>query len=47
MSKFYGTVIGASQTCATRRGYHDMRAAAQSYDGSVIVRLWYDDEEKP
>ena len=41
MSKFYGTVDGASQTCATRRGHDHIHVAAQSYDGSIITRLSY------
>ena len=45
MSKFYGTVVGASQTSASRRGNHDIRVSAQSWDGSVITRLWYNDNE--
>ena len=45
MSKFYGTVIGASSTCGTRRGHHDIRVSAQSYDGSVITTLDYDSND--
>lgn len=41
MSKFYGTVIGAASTDATRRGHRDIKVSAQSWDGSVITRLWY------
>lgn len=41
MSKFYGTVIGAASTDATRRGHSDIKVSAQSWDGSVITRLWY------
>ena len=44
MSKFYGTVIGASNTNASRRGNRDIKACAQSWDGSVITRLWYNDK---
>lgn len=39
MSKYYGEVIGAAATTATRRGFHEIRTCAMSYDGSVIVRL--------
>ena len=46
MSKFYGTVIGASSTVGTRRGHHDIRVSAQSYDGSVITTLDYDSDEQ-
>lgn len=45
MSAFYGTVIGSAQTPATRRGYSDIKVAAQSWDGSVITRLYYKDDE--
>lgn len=45
MSKFYGTVIGQANTCGTRRGSTDIRTAAQSYDGSIITKLYYDDNE--
>lgn len=46
MSKFYGTVIGASSTVGTRRGHYDIRVSAQSYDGSVITTLDYDSNDK-
>lgn len=39
MSKYYGEVIGAATTPATRRGYHRIQACAMSYEGSVIVKL--------
>ena len=42
MSAFYGTVIGSAQTAGTRRGHRDIQAAAQSWNGSVITRLYYD-----
>lgn len=47
MSAFYGMVCG-NREAATRggsrnSGYH---ASAQSYDGSVIVKLRYDGESK-
>ena len=45
MSKFYGTVIGASSTCGTRRGHSDIRVSAQSWNGSVITHLDYDSDE--
>lgn len=42
MSKFYGTVRGdASQTDGTRRGFHSIKVAAQSWDGSLITRMHY------
>ena len=46
MSKFYGSVIGASSTVGTRRGHSDIRVSAQSWDGSVITHLDYDSDEK-
>ena len=42
MSKFYGTVVG-SMNEATRTGGRFIRAAAQSWDGSVITELSYND----
>ena len=46
MSKFYGTVVGQAKTPATRCGSKKsgIRTAAQSYDGSVITELSYDNE---
>ena len=41
MSKFYGQVFGAANTSASRRGHNEIHVSAQSYDGSVIVRLNY------
>lgn len=41
MSAFYGTVIGNANTNATRRGHKDIKVAAQSWNGSVITRLYY------
>lgn len=46
MSKFYGQVEGSAQTIATRRGFRDIKSSAQSWDGSVITRLFYDDDGK-
>lgn len=46
MSKFYGTVHGdASQTDGTRRGFRSIQVAAQSWDGSVITRMHYCDND--
>lgn len=44
MSAFYGMVEG-NRSCATRGGSKNsgFRASAQSYDGSVISVLYYDD----
>lgn len=47
MSKFYGMVCG-NREAATRGGSFDsgFHASAQSYDGSVIVKLRYDGDKK-
>ena len=45
MAKFYGQINGGRGT-ATRVGHRNIRAAAQSYDGSVITELTYNDEGK-
>lgn len=43
MSAFNGTVVGdRQQTDATRRGFKRIKAAAQSWDGSLISELWYE-----
>ena len=41
MSTFYGTVEGSARTAATRRGNHSIKVAAQSWNGSIITRLYY------
>lgn len=46
MSKFYGQVEGMAQTVASRRGSSFIKSSAQSYDGSVIVKMNYDLEGK-
>lgn len=43
MSNFYGTVVGSAATNATRRGSTFIRTSAQSWDGSVMVVLYYAD----
>ena len=47
MSLFYGTVVGQAETAATRRGSRNsgIKVAAQSWDGSVITKLWYVDDD--
>lgn len=45
MSAFYGTVVGSANTVGTRRGHKDIKVAAQSWNGSVITRLYYNDDE--
>ena len=44
MAKFYGTIQGARGP-ATRLGHKSIKAAAQSYDGSVITELSYDEDK--
>lgn len=44
MSSFYGMVEGASATAASRRGFKDIKSSAQSWNGSVITRLYYNDD---
>jgi len=46
MSKFYGQVFGASNTSASRRGHSEIHVSAQSYDGSVITRMFYDRKDR-
>ena len=46
MSKFYGQVFGASSTSASRRGHKEIQVSAQSYDGSVITRMFYDQDDR-
>lgn len=46
MSKFSGQVQGSAQTPASRRGTNDIEVSAQSWDGSVITRLHYDNENR-
>ena len=43
MSRFYGTVKGYSKTKGTKRGFHDIKVSAQSWNGSLITRLYYED----
>jgi hypothetical protein len=44
MSKFYGSVQG-NRGAATRGGYSLIKTSAQSYDGSVITYLSYDEDK--
>ena len=43
MSKFYGSVQG-NRGAATRGGHNIIKTSAQSYDGSVITELTYEEE---
>ena len=44
MAKFYGQVIG-SRSAATRTGSSSIKSSVQSYDGSVITYLSYDEDK--
>ena len=44
MSKFYGSVQG-NRGAATRGGYDRITSSAQSWNGSVITELTYDDDK--
>ena len=46
MSKFYGQVFGSAKTNASRRGNQNITVSAQSWDGSLITELYYDDNGK-
>lgn len=46
MSKFYGQVFGASNTPVSRRGHSEIHVSAQSYNGSVITRMFYDRNDR-
>lgn len=45
MSKFYGQVEGSAKTTASRRGNQEIKVSAQSWDGSVITRMFYEGDE--
>jgi len=45
MSKFIGQVEGMANSLATRRGGKFIKASVQSYDGSLITRMTYDDHD--
>ena len=44
MAKTYCTCIGMRGERTARGGNDGCRASVQSYDGSIIIRNWYDDE---
>lgn len=44
MSKFYGSVQG-NRGAATRGGSSSIKTSAQSYDGSVITYLSYEEDK--
>jgi hypothetical protein len=43
MAKFYGSIQG-NRGAATRMGHQSIKASVQSYDGSVITELSYNEE---
>lgn len=45
MSRLYGTVQG-NRGCGSRCGTDYMRVSAQSYEGSVIVKMYEQAEDK-
>lgn len=45
MSRFYGTVQG-HRGPATRGGHKRIKTSAQSYDGSVITELFYNEQDE-
>ena len=46
MAKTYCTCIGMRGERTARGGRDGVRVSAQSYDGSIIVRNWYDDNDQ-
>lgn len=48
MARFYGTLDdpGCARGIATKCGYTCMKASAQSYDGSVITKVYYDEDDR-
>ena len=45
MSKFYGQVEGGAKTIASRRGFNSIRSSVQSWDGSVILEMYYNGDD--
>ena len=45
MSRFYGTLQG-NRGAATRCGTNDITVSAQSWDGSAITKLSYNNDKK-
>ena len=45
MAAFFGQVVGG-RGVATRTGTKNIRTAAQSYNGSIMTELTYNDEGK-
>ena len=45
MARFYGQVFGQAKTEASRRGSRNIKVSAQSWNGSVITTLYYNDND--
>lgn len=45
MSKTYCTCIGMTGEATRRGGNNGCRASVQSYDGSVIIKNWYEGDK--
>lgn len=47
MANFYATInADLSQTLVTRRGHRYIKTSTQSYNGSVITRMYYNDQQQ-
>lgn len=46
MAKTYCTCIGMRGEATRRGGNNGVRVSAQSWDGSVIVKNWYDENDQ-
>jgi hypothetical protein len=45
MARFYGQVFGQASTEASRRGSRNIKVSAQSWNGSVITTLYYNEND--
>lgn len=46
MSTFYGQVEGMARTVASKRGGKEIKVSAQFWNGSVITRMYYNDDNQ-
>lgn len=47
MASFYATInADLSRTLATRRGSKYIKTSTQSYNGSIITRMYYNEQDK-
>lgn len=46
MAKTYATLTGSRSTLTQRGGNDGVKVSAQSYDGSVIVENWYNNDNQ-